>query len=76
MFISYYNNDTFYCGLAWRVACYQSRNATESKGRPLQLVAGWVTTRVRSGKNLVTHIRVANQPWTYRTNPTVSTLPT
>jgi len=47
--------------MAWRgvlAARYQSYNAIESKKLPLLLVPGWVTTRVRSSKNLATHTRV------------------
>jgi len=65
----YYN-----CGLARRGGCNQSRNMIEIKYLPLQLVPGWVTTRVRSGNNLATYTRVANQPYRpfqpYHTNST------
>jgi len=43
--------------------CNQSLNVIEIKYLPLQLVPGWVTTRVGSGKNLATHTRVAKQPY-------------
>jgi len=33
---------------AWRSEKHQSLDVIESKQRPLQLVLGWVTTRIRS----------------------------
>jgi len=50
-----------------------NRYMIESKQRLLSLILGWVTTRVRSSKNLATHTRVADQP--FSTVPKVRTLP-